>query len=86
MKAWRTIILAAAVCLGSAIASGGTVDAGWNAASDVPVTANLAGPLLNLLPPVYDGEGDGGAGGFLLTPRTFGRLAPAPLAWHDSVL
>lgn len=55
-------------------------------AADVPVTANLAEPLQSLLPPVYDSDGDGGAGGFLLTPGQFGRTPRSPMAWHDSVL
>lgn len=55
-------------------------------AADVPVTAHLAEPLLSLLPPVYDDEVEGGAGGFLLAPGLQGHPARAALAWHDSVL
>ena len=55
-------------------------------AADVPVTANLAEPLLTQLPPAFDCDADGGAGGFLFTPDQYGRPPRTSQSWHDSVL
>lgn len=55
-------------------------------AADVPVTANLAEPLLNQLPPVYGDDWEGGAGGFFFDGAQLGYTRPAARAWRNSVL
>ena len=52
-------------------------------AADVPVTTNLATPLLNLLPPVLD---DDMAGGFMLAQGMLRSPGMPAQAWRDSVL
>lgn len=55
-------------------------------AADVPVTCNLAAPLLSQLPPIYGDDWEGGTGGFLLEGAQPGYARPVAGAWRDSVL
>ena len=55
-------------------------------AAEVPVTCNLAQPLLSQLPPVYGDDWEGGAGGFLFDGAPPRHVRPAAEGWRDSVL
>lgn len=55
------------------------------ASADVPVTANLAGAMIDRLPPTLGGD-DADAGGFLFSRGAHHRPAWPQPAWHDSVL